>query len=180
MIVSMIVAMDENRGIGKDNRIPWHLPTDLKRFKRLTMGHHIIMGRKTYQSIGKLLPGRKTILLTRNPNVQVQDCIVAHSIEEALSIAANSGEVEVFIIGGGEIYRQSIPFVDRIYLTLVHASFEVDTYFPVLNPDQWEELESVYYPAKEPDSHSYTFKLLARKGSLLPNQNKDEIFSIKN
>jgi len=164
VIVSMIVAMDENRGIGKDNRIPWHIPSDLQRFKRLTLGHHIIMGRKTYESIGRLLPGRKTIILTRNPNYPAQDCIVAHSIEEALFIAKNSGETEVFIIGGGEIYQQSIPFVDRIYLTIVHASFEADTYFPALNPHEWEELESAYHPAKEPDSHSYTFKLLARKG----------------
>ncbi len=163
MIVSLIVAIDENWGIGKDNRLPWHIPSDLRRFQQLTMGHHIIMGRKTYESIGKNLPGRQTIVLTRNPTIQSKECIIAHSMDEALNFAQKAGEKEVFIIGGGNVFEQVLPIADRIYLTIVHDTFEVDTYFPKIKEHEWVEIETARYPITESNPHSYTFKILVRK-----------------
>src|SRR5210317_2069393 len=118
MIISQIVAMDENRAIGVHNRVPWHLPDDLKRFKTLTMEHHIIMGRKTYESIGNPLPGRTNVVITRKQDYQPDGCLVVHSVAEAIDLAENRGETETFIIGGGEIFKQSLELTDRIYLSI--------------------------------------------------------------
>ncbi len=114
---SIIVAMDQKNGIGFQGRLPWHLPDELKNFKSLTMGHHLIMGRKTFESIDKPLSGRITIIITRNPNYYAKGCLVAHSISKAFKIAEDFGESEVFICGGNEIYREALKFTDRIYLT---------------------------------------------------------------
>lgn len=129
-MISLVAAMDEKRGIGKDNKLLFRIGEDLKRFRSLTIGHPVIMGRKTYKSIGKALPGRTNIVVTRNTNFQMQGCHVCHSLEEAIEYAASLDPEEVFVIGGGELYRQALPLAGRLYLTLVHASRVADTFFP--------------------------------------------------
>ncbi len=155
--------MDEKRGIGKEDRLPWHLSQDLKRFKAITMGHHLIMGRKTFASIGKPLPGRNMIVVTRNEEYHPEGCLVAYTLEDALSLAEQSGEDEVFIIGGGEIFAQSLDIADRIYLTIVHAEVRADTFFPNLEEEAWIERDVLYHPADEKNQYPFTFKILDRK-----------------
>jgi dihydrofolate reductase len=163
VIISLLVAMDEKRGIGKDGKLPWRLSSDLKRFRELTMGHHIIVGRKTFESIGKPLPGRRTILVTRNLNYTVEGCLVAGSVESALKLAKERGESEAFIIGGADIYAQALEVADRIYLTEVHAEVDADTFFPEFDRSAWTERECTYQPADEKNQHACTFRLLERK-----------------
>jgi dihydrofolate reductase len=155
--------MDERRGIGWKGNLPWHLSSDLKRFRDLTMGHHIVMGRKTFESIGKPLPGRKMIIVTRNPGIEVADCIVAHTVEESIEVARARGEDEVFICGGAEIYAQALPRADRFYLTLVHAVVEADVFFPEWEEMGWIENKSVYHEADEKNQYPSTFRLLEAK-----------------
>lgn len=162
MIISLIFAMDENGGIGLSGGLPWYLPADLKRFKSITMGHHLIMGRKTYESIGRPLPGRTMIILTHNQDYQPEGCLVAHSLEMALEIARSDDEDEVFIIGGGEIFAQSIGIADKIYLTLVHTTLPADVFFPKLTPADWEEIDSEQHSVDEKNSYPYSFKELTR------------------
>ena len=162
MIISIIVAMDETRGIGVEGRLPWHLPADLKRFKSLTMGHHLIMGRKTFESIGRPLPGRTTIIVTRDQSFQPEGCLVAHSLETALEFARLDLENDVFVIGGAEIFAQAIELADRIYLTQVHSSLPADVYFPEFAAEDWLETDSEYNPADEKNRYPFTFKILAR------------------
>jgi dihydrofolate reductase len=162
LIVSLIAAMDERRGIGIANRLPWRLPADLRRFKALTMGHHLIMGRKTYESISRPLPGRTTIVVTRNPAYQAEGCLVAHSLEEALEIARSRGENEAFIIGGSQIFSQAIGIADRIYLTRVHAIEEADVFFPEYPEGDWDIIETSHHPADEKNEHPFTFIVLIR------------------
>lgn len=140
MKISMIVAMGKNREIGINNEIPWHLPEDLKFFKKTTLGHHIVMGRKTFESIGKPLPGRKTIILTKNPNYSVDGCISASSIDEAIEVAKKAGEEELMICGGANIYQQALNKTNRIYLTTVDYNGEADSFFPELNQNEWQEI----------------------------------------
>ena len=163
MIVSIIAAMDRKRGIGVDNKLPWRLSADLKRFRELTMGHHIIVGRKTFESIGRPLPGRRMIVVTRDRNYKAEGCDLAHSVEDAARLARERGESEVFICGGAEIYAQSIGIVDRMYLTFVDAEVAADTFFPEFDEREWSELESVYRPADEKNQYPFTFKLLVRR-----------------
>ncbi len=162
MIISIIVAMDETRGIGVEGRLPWHLPADLKRFKSLTMGHHLIMGRKTFASIGRPLPGRTTIIVTRDQSFQPEGCLVAHSLETALEFARLDLEDNVFVIGGAEIFVQAIELADRIYLTQVHSSVPADVYFPEFAAADWQETDSEYHPADEKNRYPFTYKTLAR------------------
>jgi len=163
MIISQIVAMDENRGIGVHNRVPWHLPDDLNRFKTLTMEHHIIMGRKTYESIGNPLPGRTNVVITRKQDYQPDGCLVVHSVAEAIDLAENRGETEAFIIGGGEIFKQSLELTDRIYLSIVHTTVQAEVYFPPLDELQWTEIESSHHPVDQTHQFSFTYKTLIRK-----------------
>lgn len=163
MIISLIVAMDERGGIGKGNRLPWRLSTDLKRFRELTMGHHIVMGRKTFESIGRALPGRHSIIITRNRALEIEDCFIAHSLEEALQIAERRAETEVFICGGAAIFAQSLERADRLYLTEVHAEVDADTFFPDWDRSLWRETESVYHAADEKNQYPTTFKLLEKR-----------------
>lgn len=128
MIISIIVAMDDKGGIGKDGKLPWHIPEDLKRFKELTMGHPIIMGRKTHESIGRVLPGRSNIIITRDPDYRVEGATVCHSPEAALQLCDENDEV--FIIGGAEVYEQFLHITDKIYVTQIHKRYPADTYFP--------------------------------------------------
>lgn len=133
--LSLIVATAKNRVIGLNNTLPWHLPEDLKRFRALTTGHHIIMGRKTYDSLGRLLPGRTTVIVTRNQSYKVEGAIVVHSLEDA--IAACSNDQEVFLIGGAELYKDGLKLADKLYVTEIDAEFEGDAFFPEFNLSEW-------------------------------------------
>lgn len=137
--VSLIVAVAKNGVIGVNNTLPWHLPEDLKRFRALTMGHHIIMGRKTYDSLGRLLPGRTTVIVTRNKNYQVEGAIVAHSLEDA--IKACGSDDEVFLIGGAELYQDGLKWAKKLYLTEIDASYEGDAHFPEFGVSDWQLVE---------------------------------------
>jgi len=160
MRVSLIVAMQRNGVIGRDGDLPWHLPADLKRFKRLTMGHHIIMGRKTFESIGRLLPGRTSVVVTRQSDFAAAGAVVTHSLNDA--IAASSDDEESFIIGGAEIYQQALALVDRIYLTEVDADVAGDARFPNFDRSQWAVVERTEHPADERNDHPHTFTVLQK------------------
>ena len=160
---SIIVAIDQNNGIGYQNRLPWHLPAELKLFNSFTMGHYLIMGRETYESIGKPLPGRVTIVVTRNLDYQAEGCLIAHSLEAALTLAQAGGENEVFICGGSGIYREALQTSDRLYLTRVHAEFQVDTFFPEFDLSLWTQTSSDFYPADEKNPHAFTITIYERK-----------------
>ncbi len=155
MIKSFVVAVAKNNVIGKDNTLPWHLPADLRFFKNLTTGHHIIMGRKTFDSFGKPLPNRTSVVITRQKDYRPEGCIVVHSIEEAIKVAAV--EKEIFIIGGAEIFKQTMPIADRIYLTRIDQEFEGDTFFPELNKEEWELKEKQDFEPDEKNKYSYSF-----------------------
>jgi dihydrofolate reductase len=161
MKISAIVAMGENRAIGFQGNIPWHLSADFKRFKELTMGHPIVMGRKTFESIGKPLPGRTNIVITTDPSYVVEGCVAAHSLEEAL--AATGAADEVFIIGGAQIYELALPKVQTLYLTKVHGAFEGDTFFPVLNEAEWNLIGSEDHAKDEKNDADFTFLIYERK-----------------
>ena len=158
--IALIAAMAENRIIGRENRLPWRLQADLRRFKSLTMGKPVIMGRKTYESIGKPLPGRSNIVVTRDPDYRAPGCQVVHSLEQALE--AGAGHAEVMVIGGAELYRQALGRAQRMYLTLVRAEVEGDTLFPDIEPQQWRELERESHRADEKNQYDYDFVTLQR------------------
>jgi dihydrofolate reductase len=161
MRVSLIVAMDRSGVIGRDGSLPWHLSADLKRFKQLTMGHHIIMGRKTFESLPRVLPGRTSVVVTRQPDFQAVGAIVTHALNDA--IAASSRDDEAFIIGGAEIYQQAFPLVDRIYLTEVAAVVVGDVRFPDFDRNEWTVVERSEHPADDRNDHPHTFTVLERK-----------------
>ena len=151
-MIKIIVAMSKNRVIGNNNELIWKLSSDLKRFKELTTGHPVVMGRKTYESIGRPLPNRRNIIITRNSEYEVEGCEVVSSLEEALLLSAN----DCFIIGGGEIYKQSLEVADKIYLTLVHQEFEGDTQFPELGKE-WAKMDRKDFEADEKNEYNYSF-----------------------
>lgn len=159
-MISLIWAMDENRVIGLNNELPWRLPEDLKFFKRVTMGHPIAMGRKTFESIGKRLPGRENIVITRDENYRPEGCTVKNSIKEFLDYAKDKNE-EVFVIGGAEIFKEVLPQADKLYLTMIHEQFEGDTYFPVFDLEKWE-LESREIGLKD-EKNPYDYEFLIYK-----------------
>jgi dihydrofolate reductase len=163
MLVSAIVAVAKNKVIGHNNQIPWYLPADLGFFKRITTGHCIIMGRKCFQSIGKPLPNRTNIVITRDIYFLAEGVVVVHSINEALQYAADQGETEAMIIGGGEIYRQSEKYWDRIYYTEVQLEPEGDIFFEIPNPEQWELVWQEAHTADAKNTCDYTFKRYERK-----------------
>jgi dihydrofolate reductase len=158
----MIAAAAENNALGKDNTLLWHLPDDFRRFKRLTIGHPIIMGRKTFESFPKPLPERKHIVITRDKNYKIDfpDCTVVHTMEQALSLFPKE---DLYIIGGGEIYNLGMPFADRIEMTRVHGTFAADAFFPQINPGDWKLTASEYHPKDEKHQLSFTYETLARK-----------------
>lgn len=162
MIISLLVAMNEKQAIGNAGNLPWHLSSDLKRFRELTMGHHLIVGRKTFESIGKPLPGRQTIVVTRDVNFKPEECFVAGSVQDAIALARERGETEVFVIGGAAIYAQALDASDRIYLTQVHAEVDADTFFPEFDRSAWIETQPIDHPADEKNQYAFTFKLLER------------------
>lgn len=155
--LSMIVAMAKNRVIGADGKIPWHLPNELQLFKRVTMGHHIIMGRKTFDSIGRLLPGRTTVIVTRQKDYAVAGAKVAHSLDAAVALCA--GDDEIFVIGGGELYRAALPLADRVYLTVVDAEPAGDTRMPELEASQWRLAGTEQFSKDERHAHDYRFEV---------------------
>jgi len=161
MIISIIVAVAENGVIGHNNKLIWHLPEDLKNFKRITSGHHIIMGRKTFESIGKPLPNRENIIITGNRDYHHDGCIVVHSLSQAVDVARAQNDSEVFIIGGGRIYRETLPVADKLYFTEVKASFNGDTAFPDFNRDEWIVTQRADYKIDE--KHKYPFSMLEMK-----------------
>ena len=160
MLVSIIVAASANNVIGVDGDLPWHLSEDLKRFREITMGKPMIMGRLTYESIGRALPGRRSIVLSQQRDFTAQGCELAGSPGEALEIA---GKVdEVMVIGGGKIYAQMLPFVNRVYLTRVHCEIEGDTFFPSLDASEWQSVDTEEYPQSVERPIGFTFEILDR------------------
>ncbi len=163
MIRTLVVAMARNRVIGRDNQLPWRLPDEIAYFKRVTMGHPIVMGRRTYESIGKPLPGRKNIVVTHDRRYQAPGCSVVGSLGEAWQAAGNAEEV--CVIGGTSLFRESLPIADRIHLTLVEADVPGDTYFPEFDRGEWHETEVMRQAADERHAYPFRILLLERKPS---------------
>lgn len=159
-MITLIAAAAENNALGKDNQLVWHLPDDFKRFKQITSGHYIIMGRKTFESFPKPLPNRTHVIITRQKNYKVDGCIVVNSIEDA--IKACPKEEEVFIIGGADIYNQSIDFADKIELTRVHANFEADAFFPEINLNNWKLIFEEKHVQDEKHNFDFTFQTFVK------------------
>ncbi len=155
MNISIIVAMGSNRAIGKNNRLLWHLPADLKYFKKTTMGKPVLMGRKTFESVGKPLPGRKNIIISRSENYTVPGCLTASSLKEAIEKSKPADEI--FIAGGGEIYNQALSLADKLYVTKVHCSASADTFFPRINPGKWKLVRCSFHEADEKNPHDMEF-----------------------
>lgn len=160
-MIIMIAAAAENNALGKDNEMVWHLPDDFKRFKQLTTGHHIIMGRKTFESFPKLLPNRTHIIITRQKDYNPEDCIVVDNMKDAIEKAPK--DEDVFIIGGGETYNLGLPFADKIELTKVHSAFEADAFFPEIDPTEWELTNEEFHPKDEKHNFDFTFQTFTRK-----------------
>ncbi|SNS85995.1 dihydrofolate reductase [Ekhidna lutea] len=166
MIISMIAAMGSNRVIGKDNDIPWHLPDDFKYFKNTTKGHHVIMGRKNWESLASSfqpLPGRPNIVITRQSNYVAEGGFVVSSLDEALDMARANNETEAFIIGGGEIYRMGLELADKIYLTEINHAFDGQVTFPTFDDSKWKEVSREHHPADGRHKHSFDFVVYSRK-----------------
>ena len=163
MEISIIAAIDENFGIGLEGRLPWSLPSDLKRFKKITLGHTVLMGRKTYESIGRPLPGRTMLVLTRQKDFHPAGCLTVQSLEEGIEMAQKNGENELFIIGGGQVYRQAYPLCHRLYLTRVQTRVNTDVQFPVIDYSMWQPVEQIEQPKDETHSYSYVFEVYQRK-----------------
>lgn len=159
--ISIISAMASNRAIGIRNTLPWQLPEDLKYFKALTMGHHIVMGRKTYDSIGKPLPGRDTVIVTRNADYAVPGCLAVNSLDAALTVS--HGDTEVFFVGGAELYRQALAIAHRIYLTEIQRVFDGDAFFPEFDTSQWVETTRDKHRTEGPNGFEYHFVIYDRK-----------------
>ena len=162
MTVSALVAVAHHNVIGKDNQIPWYLPADLAYFKRTCLNHCILMGRNSFRSLGRPLPKRTNIVITRDPFFTAEGVLIAHSVEEALGLAFDTGETEAFIIGGGEIFKQSVDLWDKLYITEIDLDVEGDVFFPTLDPAEWRE---TWREAHEPDAKNewpYVFKILER------------------
>jgi dihydrofolate reductase len=163
MHISLIVAMSDGGVIGRDGELPWRLSADLQRFKRLTMGHHILMGRKTFESIGRPLPGRKMVVVTRQIDYSPDAAQIAHSLGEALELARAASDDEAFVIGGGEIYRQSLDVVNRMYITHVDAEVAGDTHFPAVDWSAWQLVEEICHPADGKNAFKHRFCEYSRK-----------------
>ena|ERR1019366_4559127 len=160
MTISIIVAKAKNNVIGKNNQLIWHLPADLKFFKKMTMGHTVIMGRKTFDSMGKPLPGRMNVVVTRQKNFHRDGIIIEPSLESALK---DLKVEEIFIIGGGEIFKHAMPIADKLYVTEIDESFDGDVYFPEINPDEWELIEAIPFPKDEKNKYDLSFNTYLRR-----------------
>ncbi len=160
MKISIIAAMADNRVIGINNQLPWDLPADMKWFRQNTMGKPVLMGRKTYDSIGRPLPKRRNIVISRDESLKIEGCEVVSSAEDAFELC--SAEEEVMVIGGASFYEQTLPQADRLYLTLVHSEIDGDAWFPEVNFKQWQELERIDHQADEANAFDYSFLILER------------------
>lgn len=160
MLIALVAAMDRNRLIGAGDRLPWRLPADLRRFRSLTMGKPVVMGRRTHESIGKVLPGRRNIVLSRNPGYCAPGCEVVADLEQALDLCADAAEL--MIIGGAELYLKALPRAQRMYLTLLHASFDGDTWFPEYDPHEWREIHREDHERDANSPCAYSFVDLER------------------
>lgn len=160
-MIILIAATSENNALGKNNELVWHLPDDFKRFKELTSGHHIIMGRKTFESFPKPLPNRTHVVISRQENYHPEGCIVVKSMQEALEICPKNEDA--FIIGGGEIYTLGLGFSDKIELTLVHETFEADAFFPEINSQEWRLITTEFHPKDEKHLFDFTYQTYLRK-----------------
>lgn len=173
MTISIIAAMAKNQVIGKEGKLPWKLGPDMKRFRELTIGKPVIMGRKTFESIGKALAGRVNIILTKRHDYQAADCIVTHSLEDALRAAGTGGNradaslppkpPEIMVIGGAEVYNLFLPHAKQMYLTYIHHEFEGDAFFPAFDPAEWQEITRQDFKADAQSPYSYSFVILERK-----------------
>ncbi|WP_429038953.1 type 3 dihydrofolate reductase [Aeromonas veronii] len=163
MKISMIAAMAHDRVIGKDNQMPWHMPADLAHFKRVTLGKPVLMGRKTFESIGRPLPGRRNLVISRNPDYQAEGVEVIDSVGAALALLAGSDVAELMVIGGGHLYGQLLPRADRLYLTRIDLAVEGDTRFPAFDDGQWQRIECESHPADEKNPHPYSFETWQRR-----------------
>jgi len=166
MIISLIAAVTENHVIGKDNDLPWHLPDDMKFFMETTKGHHVIMGRKNYESLPpkfRPLPNRTNIVITRQKNFSAPGCEVVNSLEAAIEIAKAGHEPEVFVIGGAEVFNQSMHLADRLYITEIKTSLEGDTYFPIINKNSWSVVSTKNHPIDERHQYAFDFVTYERK-----------------
>ncbi|HTM63914.1 MAG TPA: dihydrofolate reductase [Gammaproteobacteria bacterium] len=162
-VLSAIAATAENRVIGLNNKMPWHMPADLKHFKEITSGSPVLMGRKTYESIGKPLPNRTNIILTRDAKYpSPEDCIVVTNIDTAISMANELSMDEIFVIGGAEIYQQLLPKIQRVYLTEIHHTFEGDAFFPELSKSEWKEISREQHRSDDKNPYDYSFVVLER------------------
>lgn len=162
MNISIIVAFADQRVIGAGNNLLWHLPDDLKNFRRITLGHFIIMGRKTWDSIGKPLSGRTNLVITRNSELVIDQVLVFYSLDKAIEYGRKEEQEEVFIIGGEQIYRQAFPLADKLYVTRVHGSFKGDAYFPEIKTDQWSIGSKIYHPNDEKHQYAFDMMILSR------------------
>jgi len=158
-MISLILAIDKNNLIGNKGRLPWHIPEDLAYFKKITTGHTVVMGRKTFESIGKALPERRNIIITRKKNFIAEGCIITHSVKEVLDLTKNE---EAFVIGGGEIYKLFLPYAKKLYITKIDSEFEGDTYFPSFNEKEWQ-LVSKENSKNNNKPFDYTFLVYERK-----------------
>lgn len=163
MKISMIAAMAHDRVIGKDNQMPWHMPADLAHFKRVTLGKPVLMGRKTFESIGRPLPGRRNLVISRNPEYQADGIEVVGSVEAALALLADNEVAEVMVIGGGHLYAELLPRADCLYLTRIELEVEGDTRFPAFEDEQWQCVERETHQADEKNPHPYRFETWLRK-----------------
>lgn len=166
MIISFVVAASENNAIGKDNQLLWNLPNDMKFFKNITWGMPVVMGRKTFESMGgKALAGRKSIVITRQPGWKAEGVAVVNSVDAAVALAGEMNYKEIFIIGGGEIFLIAFSRAKRIYITRVHAELEGDTYFPVIEKNEWKLISNIDNPADEKHAYAYSFQVWERKNN---------------
>lgn len=163
MIISAIVAASQNGIIGIDNQIPWHLPADLKYFRKITSGHHVMMGRKCFESIGKPLPGRTNLVLTRNLDYSSEGIKIIHSVDEGIQLAKANGEEELFIIGGADVYKATLGLIDKLYFNTVHANFEGDTHWPEMDWKSWRLISTEFHEPDEKNFYPYSFSVFEKR-----------------
>ena len=161
-MITIIAAVAENNALGKDNQLIWHLPADLKRFKKVTSGHCVIMGRKTYESLGKPLPNRTNIVITRNKAYKAEGCLITNSLNQAIELAKKE-DSNPFILGGAEIYKQAMSFADKLDLTFVHHTFDADAFFPEIDLNIWQKASSEYFKADEKNKYNFSFVTYTKK-----------------
>jgi len=161
-MISLIVAMDSKGVIGKNNQLPWHLPADLKYFKEVTTGHPIVMGRKTRDSIGRNLPNRENVIITRDRNYECNGCTILHSIDELKAWSNSHNDIEIFIIGGAEIFKETMDIIDRLYITLIEEEFDGDTYFPTVDLEKWNLIKKQKGIQDSKNTYNYNFYIYDR------------------